>query len=102
MKQKWLWIPIWAVSTLVVAWVAFFIGRYSYLIRRPGILLSGQEKCMINKAREEAVEAGVPEYRLKNPRVVETVRVYFGEMAGLGGVEVSLVKGSGDVLNVAW
>ena len=78
----------------MVAWVAFFVGRYSYLIRRPSILLSGHDKWLIERARDEAIEMGASRESLTKARIVETVTVYFGD----AGVEVTLMQGSGDFL----
>ena len=75
---------------LLVVFVAFTVGRYSFLITKPEALLSGDEQAAVAKAREYALSEGIAVERLGKPRVVSMTRVYFGGQAGLGGVEVTI------------
>ncbi len=98
-KLKYVIVP---VIVLVALYVVFMLGRYSYLIVEPEFLLGDKDKWLVGKARDYALEAGITEERLKDPKVVDTVKVYFGGMAGMGGVEVTMMKENGLVLQMSY
>lgn len=97
MKKRIL-IGILLLAVLIGFYVAFMAGRYSYLITEPEMFLSEKEEWAVNKARAYAIEQGIAEDRLKKPKVVDTVKVYFGGMAGMGGVEITMMKDNGQFL----
>ena len=101
MKKKLKYV-IFAGVAIVALYVAFMLGRYSFLITQPEFLLGEKDRWLVAKAREHALEGGIPEERLDNPRVVDTTKVYFGGSAGLGGVEVTLIKDNGLLVEMSW
>ncbi len=102
MKKKLLRIVFIGLGAIIVLYATFTAGRYSYLITEPEMFLSEQEEWAVKKAREYATEEGIADDRLKNPKVVETVRVYFGGIVGMGGVEVTMMKNSGQFLECSY
>jgi hypothetical protein len=96
--KKTLLIAAGFLGAALVLYVAFMAGRYSYLITEPEMFLSEQEEWAVKKARAYAIEHGIAEDRLDKPKVVDTVKVYFGGMAGVGGVEITMMKDNGQFL----
>lgn len=86
------------LGTLLALYVAFMCGRYSYLITEPEMFLSEKEEWAVEKARAYAIEHGIAEDRLSKPKVIDTVKVYFGGMAGTGNVEITMMKDNGQFL----
>ena len=97
MKKKIL-IVAFFIAAIVILYVTFMVGRYSYMITEPEMLLSKQEEWAVKKARVYAIEQGIAEDRLQKPKVIDTVKVYFGGMAGVGGVEITMMKKNGQFL----
>ncbi len=98
MKRKSM-IAFGVVGLIIGAYVVFMAGRFSYLITEPEVFLSPKEKWAVSKAREYALANGIAGDRLKNPKVIDAVRVYFGGMGGLGGVEITMMKDNGGFLD---
>jgi hypothetical protein len=90
------------VVLIVAAYVAFMCGKYSHLITQPEFLLGRGDKAFVEKARQYALEQKLPAERLRSPKVVEAVRVYFGGWAGTGGVEVTITKDNAQVLEIKY
>ena len=86
----------------VCSYVIFMLGRYSYLITEPEIFLSQQDTWAVKKAREYAMDQGIPEDRLTDPKVIDTVRVYFGGMTAVGGVQITMMKNDGQFLDMTY
>lgn len=90
------------IGVIVCGYVIFMAGKYSFLITEPEALLTKQETWFVQKAREYAREQRIPEDRLEHPKVIDAVRVYFGGMAGIGGVEVTMLKENGQHLETKY
>ncbi len=105
MKKKRYWIITGLVLLVFVVcmYVSYMTGKYWYLL--PGTLGAGvtdREQWLLEKAKNYALECDIKEERLIHPRLVNTVRVYFGGQAGMGGVEVTLIKLNGEPLGASW
>lgn len=61
--------------------------------------MTAKGKWAVARATQYALEVGIAPERLKNPKVIDAVRVYFGGMAGAGGVEITMMKDNGEFLD---
>ena len=101
MMKKRLKITGCVIVGVILLYVTFMAGKFSYLITQPEALLTPKEQWFVEKARQYARDEKIPDERLKTPKVVDTVRVYFGGMAGMGGVEVTMLKVNGMMLEAS-
>ena len=101
MKKR-LVVTMTIVGVLFEFWLAFMLGKHSYLIGKPQLLFDKKEEWLVQQATKHALEEGISEDRLKSPRLLDTIKVYFEGQAGIGGVEVTLVKHNGVPLEMSW
>jgi len=99
--KKTLKVTLFSVLFLIVLYLTFIAGRYSFLITKPEFLLNKRERLFVEKARQYAKEQGIPEEHLVKPRVVDTKLILFGGQAGLGGVEVLIDDRDAEILQIS-
>ena len=100
-RRKYVVVPIVVLLAVVTLYVVFMLGRYSFLLGKPELILGDREKWLVARAREQALEIGIPQERLTQPRVIRTVKVLFGGGLATGGVEVIVAEQSGVVLQMS-
>ncbi len=98
-KRKLFKNSILCTISLLILYLTFMIGRYSWLIEKPSYLFSPREKFWISKAREFVKEDGFSENKLKKPSMIYAVIVNFKNETGENTVTVTLEKTSGELLS---
>ena len=102
MKRKILKYVILCVFSIILLYISFMTGRYSWLIQKPTFLLSSKENFFVDKAKEFLIEEGLSEKPLNKPWVRNAIIVYFDDSSGFNYAQVVLDKTSGEFLQGSW
>ena len=98
MKKKVLKVVLFCVVSILLLYLSFMVGRFSWLIEKPTFLFSAREKFWVHKAREELLKDGFAKEKLCAPWLRHAVIVYFKNDAGENTAHVTLEKTSGELL----
>lgn len=100
MKRKAVKYVIVCIFNIVLLYLSFMIGRYSWLFGKPSFLFGSKEIFWVQKAKEVMIEDGIAEERLKNPWLQNAIIVRFKakDANDYGTTEVVLDEMSGELL----
>ena len=101
-KRRYIIVPIIVLVALVILYVVFTVGKYSFMLGKPALLFGDREEWLVARAREQALEDGIPPERLQQARIIPTVKILFNGGLGTGGVEIIVDEKSGMVLEMSY